>query len=217
MHSIYMFETVQMWSKALQGGIILSRITWTNKSVEKLISQSYPQIKLNTVQKCISKYFLLRQHSTFCESKTTEPADFHLIMTNEWLLHLHIITFCLCQEKSSTVKPLRFFFGGGFFLYEWLERQERAAFKVGAADNLMTTSISRAQCVCRHHREHFTGLYNIIHYKSKIRPLSVWNVHIYCVIVLCTSDLNIVGKLCFSIRYDSSNVVLVYLLAQRKW
>lgn len=44
----------------------------------------------------------------------------------------------------------------GFFFYEWLERQERTAFKVSAAYGLMTTSISRAQRVWRY-LKHFTG------------------------------------------------------------
>lgn len=76
----------------------------------------------------------------FRESRITQTTDFHLIVTNERLLHLH--NFCLCHENAVQWDPKAFSF------YEWLQRQERAAFKVGAADNLMTPSISHACCVC---------------------------------------------------------------------
>lgn len=57
------------------------------------------------------------------------------------------------------------------------ETRERTAFKVGAADGLMTASISHAQRVCRRYLKHFTGLfkYNIIQYKTMvlIAPVTV--------------------------------------------
>lgn len=57
----------------------------------------------------------------------------------------------MTTRDNETLKVLLF--------YEWLERQERRAFKVGAADDLMTASISHAQRLCRHYLKHLPGPY----------------------------------------------------------